>query len=369
MSNKLNDNKNYLLQSNELIEGFKNEMKNVGELKAFYTLCAMFYHDNYTDKTVTETKVNVKSLLECMGYSTTGNNPKFYIEHLKKLREHAFFTAQDEKYKDNYEFLPCFRISVPKAWVEGKETIREDVTIKWEERFIPFITNQYDEEGNQIGNYTLLLLQSLVPLRSKAAQELYIQMSKIAGLDYPITKTVEEIRDMLGLTAPSYDATKEVTRTLKGYIEDINKNTNIKISYRIIKNPKDKRKTDGYSFRVRNNDIKSNMYFSGCPDVYITQQDYINLTKDKDGTEITLLKRKANELQELINPKKEGHIPQPIKNHYTWLKNAVNTSSERDERQKPKQSIYELQSGRISRQPSYDLEQIKFDAINNTEIE
>lgn len=365
----MNDNKNYLMQSNELIENFKNEMQNIGELKAFYTLCAMFYHDRYADKNVTETKVNVKSLLECMGYATTGDNPELYIRHLKKLREHAFFTAQDEKYKDNYEFLPCFAISVPKAWVDGKKTIREDITVKWNERFIPFITNQYDAEGNQIGNYTLLLLQSLVPLRSKASQELYIQMSKIAGLNYPTVKTVDEIRKMLDLTAPLYQKTKEVTKKLKKCIEDINSSTNIKITYHFVYDEKDKRKTKGYSFRVKNNDVKSNLYFSGCPDVYITQQDYINLTKNKSGLEITLLKRKANELQELINPKKEGHEPKPVPSHYRWLVKAIANEEETEPaRQKSEQSVRQLQSGRISRPPSYDLEQIKKDARNNTTI-
>ena len=360
------DNKNYFIHSNELVQNFKNEMQNIGELKAFYTLCALFYHERYTNPTATETKVNVKALLECMGQRTDGANPKEYIKHLKSLREHAFFTAQDEKYKDNYEYLPCFRISVPKAWVDDVATTREDVTIKWEERFIPFITNQYDENGKQVGNYTLLLLQSIVPLRSKPAQELYIQMSRISGLDYPTVFSVTEVKEILKLTTPFYEATKEVTKKLKEYVTDINKKTNIKINYHTVADKKDKRKIAGYSFKVKNNDVKSNIYFSGCPDVYITQQDYINLTKDKSGSDIALLKRKANELQELINPKQEGHTPQPITNHYLWLKKACNKTLEKDNDRHKKTA--KTKSRMLSGEPNFDIAEIESRAMFNDNI-
>lgn len=356
-----NDNKNYFIHSNELVKSFKNEMQNVGELKAFYTLCSLFYHERYTNPTTTETRVNVKALLECMGYSVNGDNPKEYIKHLKSLREHAFFTTQDEKYQDYEKILPCFHISVPKGWQQGVNTKIEDVIFTWEKRFIPFITNQYDEEGNQVGNYTLMLLQAIVPLRSKPAQELYIQMSRISGLDYPTVFSVDEIRNMLGMTAPSYQATKEVTRNLKEYIADVNKNTNIKINYHIVADAKDKRKTSGYSFKVKNNDVKSNIYFSGCPDVYITQQDYINLTKDKSGSDIALLKRKANELQELINPKQEGHTPQPIKNHYVWLKTHTNITLDEDNENKSRRTA----KNKLSGEPNFDLNEINRRAMFN----
>ena len=368
----MSENKNYLVQSNELIEGFKNEMKDIGELKAFYTLCAMFYHDRYVDPETMETKVNVKSLLECMGYVPDGKNPLTYINHLRKLRNDAYFTAQDEKYKDNFEFLPCFTISVPKAWADNIPTVRQDITVKWNERFVPFITNQYDENGKPIGNYTLLLLQSLVPLRSPAAQELYIQMSKIAGLNYPVKKTVDDMRNMLSLTTPYYSETKNVTRKLSKYIDEINKNTNIQISMRFIPDEKDKRKTVGYSFKVHSKDVKSNIYFNGCPDVYITQQDYINLTADKQGSEIALLKRKANELQELIKPTKEGHTPRPIRNHYAWLKSAVQNEmvdKEAEERQQSKLSVRLSRPDRLKRKPSYDIDDIKQRAIRGDDLE
>ena len=361
-----NENKNYFMHSNELVQNFKNEMQNIGELKAFYTLCALFYHERYTNPTATETRVNVKALLECMGYSPDGKNPKYYIKQLKALREHAFFTTQDEKYQDYEKILPCFHISVPKGWQQGLETKNEDVIFTWEKRFIPFITNQCDENGNQVGNYTVMLLQSIVPLRSKPAQELYIQMSRISGLDYPTVFSVEEVKEILNLTTPFYEATKEVTKKLKEYVTDINKKTNIKINYHTVADKKDKRKITGYSFKVKNNDIKSNMFFSGCPDVYITQQDYINLTKDKSGSDIALLKRKANELQELINPKQEGHTPQPITNHYLWLKKACNKTLEEDNDRHKKTA--KTKSRMLSGEPNFDIAEIERRAMFNDNI-
>nr|CRY96008.1 hypothetical protein [uncultured prokaryote] len=334
--------------ANKLIQNSMNTMS-AKEQKLLCVLLSEYFKNYNEDNLCVTTTLTRTAFLNYLGINKGGSSYTYLNTVLEDFATHSWIKWTDEEH--NNEIVPYFS----KIRYNTDENGTDEVVFTWNLEMKPYLVGLED-------NFTELYTRNILALNSPREITLYKLMKSYAGRNIPPTLTVEELRKLLDCTK-SYPDTRIFYRdAIKRPIDNINKKTDLSIE--IIKNPTKKNKlvAESYTFKIKDKS-KKRSWWTEFPLVKLTEEEYTTLSDLKDNN----LKFYVRQLNDMLE---EG---KPFRNHFLQIlkyqqAGRCDMRYIQENRQKSKQSICQLQSGKISRQPSYDLEQIKFDAMNNTEI-
>lgn len=357
----MNDNQ-LITKSNQLIQGTINSMS-VKEIKLMAVLLAEYRNAYDKDNLCTQTILNRREFLNYLDINIGGKNYEYLNAVLDKFASKAYCQWQDQNTKrSNITFY--FKNISYNTTNDGNT----DIVFTWNEEMTPFIVG-LDK------NFTKLFKHNILPLQGKKSITLYELLKSYAGRKYPPTLTIDELKEKLDMQSSAYNVFKDFyKRGIEEPLKDINENTDIFVTTTKNKDKSDKRKIVSITFKIKNQAEKKVWWEYEYPKVKLTEEEFSEVKKwIYPIHHKTLLDELEEKLDEVGNVKGS---------HYKWLKSRYenkmkalkqnqnesqsDNKSTFNNRQQVQQPI--RQHGTISRKPSYDLEQIKQNTHNNTEI-
>lgn len=363
-----------ITQSNSSIQETYEDMT-AKQLKLIYLLMADFKAANPRATSLEEVtqKVTPITLSELCNYldldEHNGGNTGYYKIIIKSFFEKAWIRWLSND--DNREHLTHLftDISYPIHWEEGKNIEKKDkdyiIKFKWSDDFVVHLVQNTE--------FTRLHQSSVAKLNSPTAIRLYRLLKSYANKDKVTTITVSELRKSLRMEGKGYDRFGNFyTRGIKLPIDEINKHTEITVSATKNQSKSDKRRTESITFKIKSNDKKYTWDDSKkrFPSVKLTIAEYEEI---KQWTSYPDWKRCCEDLQKLLDSGVDK------RNHYAWIKGHHDElvkkqearqngspSSDYSER-KSKSSV--RQSDRLSREPSFDIDEIARKAKLNDNYE
>ena len=240
----------------------------------------------------------------------------------------------------------------------------QKIEAKWNKNIIPYLRALST-------CYTSYSLTEYLKLGTNHAQVLYELMKSYLGQGY-ITFDLDDLRNKLGCTKDYYKTFNRFNdKILSKDIKEINENTDITVAITKRIKGNDNKTVKSLLFEIKSKNIKR-AWLSEYPTVLLTEKEYSKLFHSE--LNVNLVKQCMLKLHQYLteNP------TTTIRNHYRKIMEYYNAWKDTPQweqltfsgrKQKSEQSVCKLQSGRINRQPSYDLEKIKSDTMFNTEIE
>lgn len=340
----------YYTKANTYIRDMIDDFDKITQVKMMCALISKLKQDCYTDKDCLVTEITLDSLISYMNNSANQHKTKKnYFETICEFQSVAFYRMRADGYISRF---PMFeQIDIPEELGQNKYSTDKPIKFYWKKAYKELVTT--DKE------FAKCLLRATLELKSPKAIKFYEYLTSVVGFQ-TVTYDIPKIREILELNTPYYDNTKYTTKALKGIISDINEHTNLQIHLKQNYNPKDKRRTDSFTFIIKDKSKKS-VWFDNAPLVKLTAEEYKSLS-DLGDPNIKFYARQLNDLLE------EG---KPIRNHYAQIikfQKAGRCDLRSKEERKVRQPVCKSNNGRLSRKPTYDIEKIKEYAKNNTEI-
>ena len=351
-------NNNLITKSNEIIQNKKNNSTYL-QNQILVTLIANKMSNYEEDKIDMEFSMSRNELLNMLNKGRGGSQYKQLNEEELTNFHKSCILSWTEKREFNGKMDECI-VTMPffKKTTYYKEA--ERIEFEWNPDIIPYLRALKS-------CYTTYTLKEYMQLGSNHSQNLYELLKSYLGQGY-ITLKVNDLREKLGCnTQKTYKDFKRFNEfILKKDIKEINEKTDIIVA--ITKRIKD---TDGKTiksllFEIKSKNIKRAL-IDEYPTVLLTESEYNKLFHS--DLSVPLVKQCMYKLHQYLTE----HPEKNFKNHYRIIMgyyNAWKNESQWEQltlgRKQVQQSI--RQYGTISREPSYNLEEIKQNAHNNTEI-
>lgn len=335
--------------ANKLIQNSMNTMS-AKEQKLLCVLLSEYFKNYNEDNLCVTTTLTRTAFLNYLGINDGGKNYSYLNTVLEDFATHSWIKWTDEEH--NNEIVPYFS----KIRYNTDENGTDEVVFTWNLEMKPYLVGLED-------NFTELYTKNILALNSPRAITLYKLMKSYAGRNIPPTLTVEELRKLLDCTKTYPDTRIFYRDAIKTPIDNINKKTDLCID--IIKNPTKKNKlvAESYTFKIKDKSKKRG-WWKEFPLVKLTEEEYTTLSDLNDSN----LKFYVRQLNDMLEQGK------PIRNHFTQILKYQQAGrcdtryrGEYSARQKSGLPL-SVQQNRIQGEPSFDLEQIGFDALLNTEI-
>jgi plasmid replication initiation protein len=197
-------------KSNDLIQKTRYTLSAQEQKVLLYTISKIKPND-----TTQEFTFSIKALCEICGIEFHSKNYSNFKATIKHLADKSFWIAQEEKQ------ILC-------RWYNKVEINEKDLTVylKLDEKLIPYLTAIKE-------NYTSYILENVLVMKSKYSIRLYEILKSYANLKEYIV-SVENLKDKLQCAEyPIYNNFK--VRVLDMAINEINNYTDIKVSYKAIR--------------------------------------------------------------------------------------------------------------------------------------
>ena len=346
----MNNDNQLITKANAIIQQTVNYM-NVRELKLLSVLLAEYRAAYSKDNLAVATVLTRKEFLNFLDLSISGHNYEVLGNVLETFSQHAYIKWQipDSPRK---AIVPFFKKITFNTTEEGNTNIE----LFWNEEMIPFIVGLDS-------NYTQILKRYMTRLQKKPSMTLYELLMSYANMNTPPKIEVEKLREMLNLTAKSYDRfDRFYDRGIAEPIKEINEKTDLFVKPIKCKEGKDGRKVTHIKFIIKRQNLKTK-WLDEAPDVKLTSDEYLTLTKEYPNV---YFKRAIIELQKRIS---EGKPVQ--KNHFKWLKSRIKNldEEEHNKQERKKLGTSVRKSDRLKREPSFDIDEIQRRAERGDDLE
>ena len=351
-------NNNLITKSNEIIQNKKNNSTYL-QNQILVTLIANKMSNYEEDKIDMDFSLSKNELLNMLHKGNGGRQYDTIGSELQKFNQTCILTW-DESYEREDGTITKRTRSLPFFKDLSYYHDTEMVEAEWNPEILPYLRALKS-------CYTTYPLEEYMKLRSNHTQNLYELMKSYLGQGY-ITLSIDNLKEKLGCNKQkTYKDFKRFNEfILKKDIKEINEKTDINVA--ITKRIKD---TDGKTvksllFEIKSKNIKR-AWLNEFPTVLLTETEYNKLFHG--DLSVPLVKQCMYKLHQYLTE----HPEKTIRNHYRKIMeyyNAWKNESQWEQltlgRKQVQQPI--RQYGTISRKPSYDLEQIKQNTHNNTEI-
>lgn len=354
-------NNDLITKSNEIIQNKTNNGTYL-QNQVVAALIANRMSNFEEDKIDMRFSLNRNELLNMLHKGKGGKDYNTIEEELHNFNSTCVLTWKEKYERKDGDFtyrvvsMPFFKNL---AYYEDTQGIEAE----WNSEIIPYLRALSS-------CYTSYTLTDYLKLNTSHSQVLYELMKSYLGQGY-ITLSIDDLREKLGCNKQkTYKIFKFFNqKILSKDIEEINKKTDINVA--ITKQIKD---TDGKTvksllFEIKSKNIKRALV-KEYPTVLLTETEYNKLFHS--DLSVTLVKQCMYKLHQYLTE----HPEKTIRNHYRKIMEYYNawkdeeqweqTTFSSNNNRKSKQPV--RKSGTISREPSYNLEDIKRQAHNNTEI-
>lgn len=222
--------KNTVIQRNELVEAkITSDALTTQENRILYTIASTIDSKTETFDTI---KIDAKELSEFLGINYTNNHT-----HLRRSCENLRKKEVQIETKER---------SISTGWITSAELIKGEGIIEF--FFHPkikfFLTNI--KKGD---HYTSFKIGEFLDLKTKHGQSMYQLMMKWKNnKNNKFVYDLKIFRNIMGASSKAYDLYSNLKRkVITPAIDDIEKNTNWKLSYKEIK---DGKKVVGFEFTI-----------------------------------------------------------------------------------------------------------------------
>lgn len=289
-----------------------------------------------------------------------GREYKTIGEELENFNQTCVLTWKEKFEREDGEFTQRI-VSMPffkhLAYYEDTQGIEAE----WNTEIIPYLRALST-------CYTSYSLTEYLKLGTNHAQVLYELMKSYLGQGY-ITFDLDDLRNKLGCKKDYYKTFNRFNdKILSKDIKEINENTDIIVTITKRIKGNDNKTVKSLLFEIKSKNIKR-AWLSEYPTILLTEKEYDKLFHSE--LNVNLVKQCMFKLHQYLteNP------TTTIKNHYRKIMEYYNAWKDTPQweqltfsgRKKSKSSVRKS-DGRINSSPSFDLEQIQKDAMNNTEI-
>lgn len=220
-----------VVKNNDLIQKTRYTLSAQEQKVLLYTISKIKPQDNTQEFTF-----NIKALCEICGIEFNGKNYANFKRTIKDLADKSFWITQDGTQ------ILC-------RWYSKVKLYEKDLTVylKLDETLIPYLTEIKE-------NYTSYILENVLVMKSKYSIRLYEILKSVSNLgEYTIT--VANLKDKLQCAAEYEIYNNFKVRVLDTAIEEINKYTDIKVSFTPIR---ENRKIVALKFIITKNDYMEN---------------------------------------------------------------------------------------------------------------